>query len=188
MSGFFPVGGGSGGGVSAGNTVKLSAPQNAITFSAIPSSVQHLLFIGDIGTNRAGQAGGFAFIQFNGDGAAHYYSEFFTAQNAVLTGANSSGDSGGRIDTTGALGPANELLTPFLLWIPNIQGQISNKKYFLFEGSDSTPPTTTQSAWRQGWWQPTVLATSITQVSFDANAAGSGQLITGSMISMYQFS
>lgn len=188
MSGFFPPSSGGGGGVGAGVTTKLGSPQNAITFSSIPSTVQHLLFIGDVGTNRAGQAGGFVFVQFNGDGAAHYYSEFITNANAVVTAANSSGDSGGRIDTTGALGPANELLTPFMLWVPNIQGVVSNKKYFLFEGSDATPPTTTAANWRQGWWQPTVLATPITQVSFDANAAGSGQLITGSMISMYQFS
>lgn len=180
--------GGSGGGVSGGTTTKLAAPTNSINFASIPSTVQHLLFIGDLGTNRAGQAGGFVFIQFNGDGAAHYYSEFITNQNAVVTAANSSGDSGGRIDTTGALGPANELLTPFMLWVPNIQGQSSNKKFFLFEGNDATPPTTTAANWRQGWWQPTVLATSITSVKFDANAAGSGQLITGSVISMYQFS
>lgn len=188
MSGFFPVGGGGSGGVGAGVTTKLSSPQNAITFSGIGSGVQHLLFIGDLGTNRGGQAGGFVSIQFNGDTAAHYYEQRINADNAVLATLNSNANTSVLIDTTGGLGPANELLTPFMVWVPNIQGQISNKKLFLFDSGDPTPPTATQARQKYAWWQPTVLATSITSVSFDANFPGSGQLITGSMISMYTFS
>lgn len=175
---FFPPGGSSGG-LSAFQTQTALALQNSFSFTGIPNNGHALLIVGEIGTNRAGQAGGFVGVQLNADSGANYFWEALGANNAVVASSNSTANTSIVFSTSGALGTD---AAGFEILIPNYLGTTFVKKVLVHAWNEAGGSTATGYEVRASFWSG---VQAITRVDIGASIAGSGQMTIGSTATLY---
>lgn len=167
--------GGSGGG---GSTLvqafgPIGSTQAAFTWSGIPATGTGLMITGQVRTNNAGQVTGSVFLRMNNDSGANYQSQYLVENAGVATTAVSAGDTGLRIETSGALGLD---AATFVIVIPNYLGSTFQKAAWI---ADHNFAAAVQANMRRGWWQNTAALTRVDLV------AVTGSLDIGSQASLY---